>query len=126
MLAWLVAVVTMWGAAVVFLTRGTWRLAHAVIVGAVLGAATMLVFDATAIIRVNVFHDAIRHRDDWQNLVAGYRQSGFRSLRAYANYEYAALTPMVIALGTIAGAISGGVGGVVRSVRRAYSPLGNR
>lgn len=123
MLRWIVALAVMWGAAVVILTRGTRRPAHAVMVGAVLGAATMLVFDATAIVRVNVFLDAIRHREDWQNLMARYQQSGFRSLRAYANYEYAALTPMVIALGTIAGAITGGV---VRSVARAYSPLGNR
>jgi hypothetical protein len=126
MLAWLVVVVAMWSAAVVILTRGTWRLAHAVMVGAVLGAATMLVFDAAAIVRVNVFLDAIRHRDDWQHLVARYQQSGFRSLRAYANYQYAIGTPTVIALGTIAGAISGGIGGLVTSARRAYKPLGNR
>jgi hypothetical protein len=126
MLAWIVALLAMWSAAVVFLTRGTRHLAHAVIVGAILGVATMLVFDATAIVRVNVFLDAIRHRDDWQNLLVRYQNSGFRSLRAYANYEYAIGTPMVIALGTIAGAISGGVGGLLRSVRRAYRPFGNR
>jgi hypothetical protein len=95
-------------------------------VGAVLGAATMLVFDAAAIVRVNMFLDAIRHREDWQNLVARYQQSGFRSLRAYANYEYVTHAPVGIALGAIAGAISGGLGGLVHSVRRAYSPLGNR
>ena len=118
MLAWLVALLAMWSVAVAIVARRSRRLAHAVLLGAVVGAATMLVFDAAAIVRINVFLDAIRHRADWQNLLVRYQQSGFQSLRAYANYEYAALTPTVVALGTMAGAISGMVAGLVNSVRR--------
>jgi hypothetical protein len=92
--------------------------ADAVRVGTILGVATIVMFHAASIVRVNLFLNAIRHRGDWQNLVARYNQSGFRSLRAYANYEYATLTPMVLALGAIAGSISGVVGGLVNMVRR--------
>jgi hypothetical protein len=127
MLAWLLAVLAIWSATTVIVTRRTRRLGHAIVVGAILGAATTLVFHAAAVVRVNIFLDAIRHRVDWQNLVARYYQSGFRSLRAYANYEYATHAPVGIALGTIAGAISGMVGysfrnavsGSTRDARRA-------
>ena len=118
MLAWLVTLLAMWSAAVVAITWRTGRLGDAVKVGTILGVATIVMFHAASIVRVNLFIDAIRHRGDWQNLVARYNQSGFRSLRAYANYEYATMTPMVIALGAIAGSISGMVGGLVNAVRR--------
>jgi hypothetical protein len=45
-------------------------------------------------------------------------ESGFISLRTYANYEYVKLTPVVIALGAIVGSISGAMGGVVSMVAR--------
>jgi hypothetical protein len=118
MLAWLVALLAMWSATAVAVTWHTRRVADAVKVGAILGVVTIAVFHAAAIVRVNVFLDAIRYRGDWQNLVARYNQSGFSSLRAYANYEYAAMTPMVITLGAIAGSISGVVGGLLNTVRR--------
>jgi hypothetical protein len=103
---------------VIFADHSTRRVADAVKVGTILGIATIVMFHAESIVRVNLFLDAIRDRGDWQNLVARYNQSGFRSLRAYANYEYATMTPMVIALGGIAGSISGVVGGLVNTVRR--------
>jgi hypothetical protein len=118
MLVWLVAVLTLWSAAAVAVTWRTRRVADAVKVGAFVGVVTILVFHAAAIVRVNMFLDAIRYRDDWQNLVGRYHQSGFHSLRAYANYEYVTLTPMMIALGAVAGSISGMVGGLVNVVRR--------
>ncbi len=118
MLAWLVALLLIWSAAAVAVTWRTRRVSDAVKVGAILGIATIVMFHAASIVRVNLFLDAIRHRGDWQNLVARYNQSGFRSIRAYANYEYATMTPMVIALGAIAGSISGVVGGLVNTVWR--------
>jgi hypothetical protein len=118
MLAWLVTLLAVWSAAAVAVTWRTRQVVDAVTVGTILGVATIVMFHAASIVRVNLFLDAIRHRGDWQNLVARYNHSGFRSLRAYANYEYATLTPMVIALGAIAGSISGVVGGLVNMVRR--------
>jgi hypothetical protein len=65
-----------------------------------------------------VFLDQIQHRGDWQNLVARFHASDFHSLRAYANYEYISQTPVLLALGAIAGAVSGALGGVVCGVIR--------
>ena len=119
MLAWLLAVLTIWSAATVAVTWRTRRVSDAVKVGTIVGVATIVVFHTAAIVRVNLFLDAIRPREDWQNLVSRYNQSGFHSLRAYANYEYATMTPMLIALGAIAGSISGALGGLVNLGRRA-------
>jgi hypothetical protein len=118
MLAWLLTLLAIWSAAAVAVTWRTRRVGDAVKVGTIVGVATIVMFHTASIVRVNLFLNAIRHRDDWQNLVARYNQSGFRSLRAYANYEYATMTPMVIALGAIAGSISGVLGGLVNMVRR--------
>lgn len=119
MLVWLVAILAIWSGAVVAVTWRTQGIANAVKIGAILGVATMVVFYAAAIVRVNVFLDVIRYRDDWQNLVARYSQSGFASLRGYANYEYLTGVPVAIALGAMAGSVSGVIGGVVNATRQA-------
>jgi hypothetical protein len=85
----------------------------AVLAGVLAGLATMAVLDVAAIVRANVFLDEIRHRSDWQNLLARYYASGFRNLRLYATYEYLTISPLLLALGVCAGALSGAVGGAV-------------
>jgi hypothetical protein len=119
MLAWLAALLALWSAAAVAITWRTRRVVDAVKVGTILGVATIVMFHAASVVRVNLFLDPISHREDWQNLVARDNQSGFSSFRVYANYEYATMTPMVIALGAIAGSISGMAGGLANTVRRA-------
>jgi hypothetical protein len=91
--------------------------ANAVRAGVILGVATLRVFPVAAIVRVNLFLDVIRYRNDWQNLVGRYQQSGFQSLRTYANYEYIRGTPTIIALGAIAGSLSGAIGGLLKTAR---------
>jgi len=78
----------------------------------------MLIFHAAAIARVNLFLDVVQHRDDWQNLVARYHDSGFKSLRAYANYEYFKQTPILASIGAFAGLVSGAVGAAVNGAIR--------
>ena len=73
----------------------------------------MAVFDATSILRVNVFLDQIRYRDDWVNLVARFDASNAPNLRAYANWEYVRGTPTVLAIGVVAGAFCGALAGVI-------------
>jgi hypothetical protein len=118
MLVWAVALLVTWGAAVLTVTWRTRGIGDAVKVGAILGMVTIVGFHLFAIVRANVFLDAIRARDDWQHLLGRYHQSGFTSLRLYVNYEYLASMPMIVALGAIAGSISGVLGGVVNVVRR--------
>ena len=93
MLLFAALVLLAWGVAGFAATGRTRRLTDGVKAGALIGLAMMAVFHAAAIVRVNVFLDVIRQRNDWQNLVARFGQSGFHSLLAYANYEYARMTP---------------------------------
>jgi hypothetical protein len=90
---------------------------HSILAGALAGLATLTVFDFTSILRVNIFLEEIRHRDDWINLMARFEASGFRSLRVYANWEYIRGTPVVLLLGAIAGAFCGAVAGVIGQLR---------
>jgi hypothetical protein len=87
--------------------------------GVLMGVATLAIFHLAGIIRVNVFIEQIRDRDDWQNLVARFHASNFHDLRAYATYEYVKMTPMLLAFGAIAGGISGAVSGAIRNAMNA-------
>ena len=101
--------------------RRTQRFRDGLIAGVAVGTATMAVFHLAAIVRVNLFLEHIRYRDDWQNLVARFQASDFTSLRAYANYTYISGTPNALALGALAGAVSGALGGAVSGLlRKAY------
>ena len=119
-LAWVALVLVLWSVATVAVTWRTRRASDAIRVGAILGIAALAVFQLAAIVRVNVFLDTIQHRDDWRNLLSRYDQSGVHSLRTYANYEYAVMmTPILLAVGAIAGSISGAMGAVIQMVRQA-------
>src|SRR5262249_25535647 len=79
MLLWAAAVVLVWSAAAWAAAWHTRRFADAVAAGIIAGVATLLVFHAASIVRVNVFLDVIRYRTDWQNLVARFNASGYTS-----------------------------------------------
>ena len=95
------------------------RFRHALIAGIIAGVATMAVIDVTSILRVNLFLDEIRHRDDWTNLMARFEESGVQSLRVYANWEYVRATPIVLAFGAAAGGVCGAVAGVINQISTA-------
>lgn len=95
------------------------RFTHALVAGVIAGVATMAVVDVTSILRVNLFLDEIRHRDDWVNLMARFEASGVQSLRVYANWEYVRGTPIVLALGAVAGGVCGALAGVMNGISRA-------
>jgi hypothetical protein len=88
-------------------------LTDAIKAGAVAGVTTFAIFHWLSLLRVNLFLDTIRRRSDWQGLLLRYEQSGFESLRAYANYVYIRATLVISAAGTVAGAIAGMLGGLV-------------
>jgi hypothetical protein len=92
------------------------RFRHALTAGVLAGIATMAVIDLTSILRVNIFLDQIRYRDDWTNLVVRFEASGSQSLREYANWEYVRGTPFVLGLGAIAGGISGAIAGLINGM----------
>ena len=121
MLLWLGVLLFIWLLIGFRAARRTQRFRDALIAGVLVGTATMAVFHLAAIVRVNLFLEHIRYRDDWQNLVARFQASDFTSLRAYANYTYISGTPNALALGALAGAVSGALGGAVSGLlRKAY------
>jgi hypothetical protein len=90
----------------------------AVKVGGTVAFVTFVVFDLAAIVRVNLFLDALAHRSDWQNLMLRFQSSDFNSLRVYANYEYLAGAPFKIFVASLIGAGTGLVGGFFASLGR--------
>jgi hypothetical protein len=100
-----------WGLAGFVAARRTGRIVDAVKVAAIVAFVTFVVFDLAAIVRVNVFLDALTHRSDWQNLLVRFRASGFTSLRVYANYEYITGSPFKILAATLIGSVTGLIGG---------------
>jgi signal transduction histidine kinase len=117
----LATMLVLWTLASIAAGRPSRRFRDALVAGALAGVATMAVINLTAILRVNIFLDEIRYRDDWINLVARFEASGSRSLREYANWEYVRATPMVLGLGAVAGGLCGAVAGVVN--RMGGTPL---
>ena len=106
-----------WAATSAAVAWPTRRVGHAVAAGLLVGAATLFALHVAAIARVVMFTDTIRARDDWHNLVLRYQRSGFGSLRAYATYEYVRQTPLILAIGAVAGTVSGAIGGAIARLR---------
>jgi hypothetical protein len=102
---------TIWGIAGFGAARRTGRLRDAVRVGATVAFVTFFVYTLAVILRVNLFLDALSQRSDWQNLMEGFKASGFKSLKAYANYRYVTGAPFKILVATMIGAVTGLVGG---------------
>jgi len=113
MLVMVSVILLLWTSISVATSFPTRRFRDAVVAGMLAGVATMAVFDATSILRVNVFLDQIRYRDDWVNLVARFDASNAPDLRAYANWEYVRGTPFVLAIGVVAGALCGALAGAI-------------
>jgi hypothetical protein len=88
----------MWGAASFVVSRRSGRFIDAITTGVIVGAVTIAVFHISGMLRINVLLSAIVQRADWHGLAWSFPDSGFESLRAYANYTYAKeLAPKLIA-----------------------------
>jgi hypothetical protein len=111
-----------WGCTGFAAARRTGRLSTAVEIGATVAFATFVVFDLSAIVRVNLFLDSISQRSDWQNLMAQFQTSGFDSLRQYANYAYMTGAPFKILIASLVGAGCGFVGGCIGALGREMPP----
>jgi hypothetical protein len=112
----LVVILLLWTLASVTAGLPARSFKQSMIAGALAGVGTMFVFDITSILRVNLFLDQIRYRDDWINLIDRFEASGFQSLRAYANWEYLPGAPVIVGLGAVAGGACGIVAGVVNRI----------
>jgi len=112
-----------WGGASFVVCRRSGRFRDAITTGVMVGAVTVAVFHTSGVLRINVFLGAITQRADWQGLVWSFPDSGFESLRTYANYAYAKqIIPRLIA-GALVGTVSGALGGLTYKFCRAVTNL---
>ena len=124
LLAMLAVVLAIWGFAAYRAAHRGGGVRDAVIAGAVIGGLTAAIFGLANIVRVNVFLDAIQYRDDWRNLMLRYHESGYTSLRAYVNREFALGRTVLggLAGGGALGAVMGALGGAASAIRRSSFP----
>jgi len=100
-----------WAAAGFIAVRKTGRLRDGPRTGALVAFVTFVVLTAFVIARVNLVLDLTSQRPDWQNLMARYPTSGFRSLRTYVNYIYFTGAPFKLLVATAIGGLFGFAGG---------------
>jgi hypothetical protein len=74
------ALMLLWIVASVVAGRSSGSFRNAVVAGLLVGAATMAVIHVSAIVRVHVFPDQIRDREDWVNLRSRFHVSGPKTL----------------------------------------------
>jgi hypothetical protein len=115
---------TIWGLAGFAAARRTGRVLDAVKVGATVGFVTFVVYSLAVFLRVNLLLDTLAARSDWQHMVTvRFPASGFRSLRAFVNYEGVTGAPfkLLVAsiIGTVTGLLGGLCGGLVHSHAKA-------
>jgi hypothetical protein len=115
------ALMFLWIVASAAAGRRSDRFRDTVAAGLLVGLATMAIVQLAALVRVNVFLEQIRFREDWVNLVSRFHASGFQSLRVYANYEYVRQSPILLALGAVAGGFCGVVAGAINGHRTPFA-----
>lgn len=107
-----------WAATGFLAARRSGRVTDGMKAGASVALVTFAVYFVAILLRLNIFLDVLRARDDWQLIVSSFPSSGFGSLRTYANYFYLTGAPLKIAVAMVIGTVMGGVGGLIGSVSR--------
>ena len=108
-----------WALASLRVSRQTGRLVDGLWAGATVAFVTFVVFDLFAIVRANVFLEALTARADWQNLMRNYPGVEVESLRAYITKSYLAGAPFKVVVATLIGTTTGLLGALTARVSRA-------
>jgi hypothetical protein len=111
-------VLLLWGLSGFAAEKRTGRWLESAKAGAKVGLISIALFHVAVILRVNLFLDTVSQRSDWHGLLMNFHQSGFESLRAFANYTYLKATGFVLPVGLVAGTVSGLMGGLLAVVSR--------
>src|SRR6185312_17008505 len=99
---------TIWGLVGFGAARRTGRVSDAVKVGATVAFVTFVVYTLAVFLRVNLLLDTLSQRSDWRHMVTvRFPASGFRSLRAYVNYEGVTGAPFKLLVASTIGAVTG-------------------
>ena len=116
---------TAWAVTGFLVHRNHGSLMRGVLAGGAVALVTFAVFHCAILLRINLFLDVLRSRDDWGRLVGAFPNSGFRSFRAFVNYDYAVGAPFKLAVATAIGAVSGLAGWLVGSIAGPRSSRGS-
>lgn len=92
--------------------RRTGRLWAGVTTGLIVASGTFIAFDLLILLRINLFLHELTGRADWQNMMVRFRASEIDSLRLFINLDYAAGTPLKLAVSCAIGVVMGVIGGV--------------
>ena len=87
------------------------QLLSGVAAGLIVAFATICVFDILNLLRFHLFLDELTGRADWQGMMQRFRASDYDSLRTFVTLESITVTPFMIGIASIIGAIMGVVGG---------------
>jgi hypothetical protein len=93
--------------------RASHRTGASIVAGVTAGLVLAILATATVAVLDNAFLSVIGQQQD---NVAGFRDSGMTSMRAYLNRDLESLAPVVITIAVIAGAIFGRLGPVLATV----------
>ncbi len=107
-----------WATASYVTTGRTGRLWDGIKAAVVMAFVTFCVLDLFVIMRANLFLHELSARSDWRALMAGFPDSGFKSLRAYINYHYILQAPLKIVVASVIGLAFGVVGGSLARLQR--------
>ena len=108
-----------WALASFGVSRRTGRLVDGLWAGAIVAFATFVVFDLFAIVRANVFLEALTARTDWQTLMRNYPGVEVETLRAYITKSYLTGAPFKVFVATLIGTITGLLGALAARIPRA-------
>ena len=98
--------------------RRSRRFSDAIVAGVIVAVLATSIFSAANFARKMIFLDTLRHRSDWQGLVARYHSSGAGDLRSFVISEHLQGLPGGILFSLAAGAVCGGLGGAYSMWRR--------
>src|SRR5436309_2776910 len=107
-----------WGLAGFVAARRTGGILEGVKVAAIVAFVTFVIFDVAALVRVNLFLDALTHRSDCHSLIVRFQPSCFTSMSLYANYKYITGSSFKYLVATLIGSVTGLIGGFLSWLSR--------
>ena len=98
------------------------QLLSGVATGLIVAIAAICVFDILNLLRFHLFLDELTGRADWQGMMQRFRASDYDSLRTFVTLETIKITPLMIGVASVIGAVMGVVGGLLGLVSREWRP----
>jgi hypothetical protein len=114
-----------WGLASFRQARSRRQVLSSVTTGVIVAFATFCVLDALVLLRVNLFLNELTGREDWQNMMSRFHDSGGDSLGWFVNMDYIKGLPVKTSVAAAIGGVMGTIGGIAGrfvNTRRSSRP----